>query len=103
MAFKKTKKQEAEIKDTTKDVRHTDANPEVRDASPLGDTPASVEQDLKGHSKVEQRTGVQPEELDTRPVVDKNPGEGKSFAERTSETRPWQEFQDQVVEAEKKN
>lgn len=89
-------------KKTTKNSvneRHTDANPEVRDASTLNPTPESVEQDLKGHSEVEQRTGVQADELDTRPVVDSNPGDGKSFAERTRETRPWQEFQDQASEA----
>lgn len=88
--------------ENTVNERVADANPEVRDASPLAPTPESVENDLKGHSEVEQRTGVQADELDTRPVVDANPGDGKTFAERTREQQPWKEFQDQAAEAKAK-
>lgn len=73
-------------------VRHTDANPEVKDASALEPTQEEQKEELAKHSELEQKTGVKPEELDTRPVVDTSEPE-ESFDERTQDTQPWKEYQ----------
>ena len=107
-----TKKNKAPVTDETNvsksaasgddNVRHTDANPPVHDASVLAPTQAEVKDELAKHSDIERKTGVAPEELDTRPVVDTNPGNGKSFAERTTELQPWADFQREAAAADER-
>lgn len=80
------------------EVRHTDANPEVRDSSVLDKTPEQEEKELSEHSEFEQKTGVREDEIDTRPVVDTEAESRDSYAKRTSETRPWATYQDKASE-----
>lgn len=80
-----------------KQIRETDANPEVVSADVLEPTQDEIKEELSKHSDFEKETGVKEEELDTRPVVDT--GVDTTFAERTSAKAPWAEYQE---EAEKK-
>lgn len=82
--------------------RRTDANPEVVDASVLEPTQEEQKKEVNKHSEFEQKTGVNPEEIDTRTVVDPNPGHGKSFGERTSEGQPWKAYNDELTSADSK-
>lgn len=82
-------------KTNSADVRNTEANPEKVDFESGVFEPTDAEKkDAEGRSEFEQVTGVKEEELDTRPVVDADPGAGKTFDERTSADQPWREYQE---------
>lgn len=82
-------------KTNSEDVRKTDANPDKVDFESGVFEPTDAEKkDAEGRSEFEQVTGVKPEELDTRPVVDADPGKGKTFDERVSADQPWREYQE---------
>lgn len=95
----KAKKQDAQTEKQA-NVRYTDANPEVKDASVLEPTQEQQKDELAKHSEFEQKTGVKLEDLDTRPVVDTK-GE-QSYAERTRDTQPWRDYQDEHTNAKPK-
>ena len=80
-----------------------EANPEVVSADVLEPTQAQERKELAGHSEFERKTGVKFEEIDTRPVVDANPGDGKTFSERTSAEAPWMTYQKGAQKQEAKN
>ena len=92
------------VKKLTQDggERHTDANPELRSAEVLEPTQEQEREELSKHSEFEQVTGVPEEQLDVRPVVDADPGDGKTFAERTSPNQPWDMYNDTRKEADEK-